>query len=693
MQNFITMVMNSLKSMSFTAIIDILVVAFIFYKGYMLIKETRAEQLLKGIAFIIILIPISAILNLSMLYFILSKTLTIGIISVVIIFQPEIRRALEHLGRSAFEDKHGFVDKEQRNIYVNEIVNAVSNLADSKTGALIAIEQGTGLGEIISSGTIIEAKITSNLLENIFVVNTPLHDGATIIGKDKILAAGCVLPLTNNKEINKKLGTRHRAGIGLSEISDALVIIVSEETGIISLAINGRLTRNYDKDRLRSILLKIMDHREEKNVKTAGKQKVIVQLVCILLSLCLWIYVTNIKNPIKSYELKNVPVEILNSNSLQDSGLALVPNQNFYVNLKIEGNTQDLFNVDKDSFKIIVDLSEYVLKKGENKVAVNIKESPSSITIKNSNGLTISVNTEEYATNEVPVKSEINITSKSSYYVATPVFSPKTVVVSGPKSLVKKVTKVVAQGEESNASKTIVKDFIISPVDENDNEVIGVKLSEKWVEGTIEINEGKVVPIKINTTGTLKDGLTLKSISGDIAEVGITGPEDVLRNISEIGTEEINLSEIKDSTNIEVALGIPDKISIYNGKSSINVNISIDKAKTKDFTIAYSIVGAADGLTITPDSNKVTITVSANSDVLDSLTEENFNAQLDVSQYTEAGEYNKAPEVTIVNADNITINNVSEVKLTVTKNSEDNNNGSIETDKENNADGKEQAKE
>ena len=244
MQNFISMIMNSLKSMSLTAIIDILVVAFIFYKGYMLIKETRAEQLLKGIAFIIILIPISSILNLSMLYFILSKTLTIGIISVVIIFQPEIRRALEHLGRSAFEDKHGFEDREQRNIYVSEIVNAVSNLAETKTGALIAIEQGTGLGEIIASGTIIEAKITSNLLENIFVVNTPLHDGATIIGRDKILAAGCVLPLTNNKEINKKLGTRHRAAIGLSEISDALVIIVSEETGIISLAINGRLTRN-----------------------------------------------------------------------------------------------------------------------------------------------------------------------------------------------------------------------------------------------------------------------------------------------------------------------------------------------------------------------------------------------------------------------------------------------------------------
>ena len=128
------------------SIVDILVVAFIFYKGYMLIKETRAEQLLKGIAFIVILIPISALLKLTMLYFILNKTLTIGVLSVVIIFQPEIRRALEHLGRSAFEDEYGFEDREKRNIYVNEIVTAVSNLAETKTGALIAIEQSTGLG-------------------------------------------------------------------------------------------------------------------------------------------------------------------------------------------------------------------------------------------------------------------------------------------------------------------------------------------------------------------------------------------------------------------------------------------------------------------------------------------------------------------------------------------------------------------
>jgi len=272
MQEFYNMLVNTIKNMSIWSILDILVVSFIFYKGYLLMKETRAEQLLKGIALIVILIPVSSILKLDMLNFILNKTLTIGVLSVVIIFQPEIRRALEHLGRSAFEEIHNGQSVEKRNETVNEIVIAVSCLAESKTGALIAIEQGTGIGEVFASGTIIDAKLSSNLLENIFVVNTPLHDGATIIRKNRIYAAGCVLPLTGANLINKKLGTRHRAAIGLSENSDALIIVVSEETGVISLAVNGRLTRNYDKEKLKTILLKIMENRDSKKVKTAGEK-------------------------------------------------------------------------------------------------------------------------------------------------------------------------------------------------------------------------------------------------------------------------------------------------------------------------------------------------------------------------------------------------------------------------------------
>ncbi|MBV4419014.1 diadenylate cyclase CdaA [Clostridium tyrobutyricum] len=258
------MVVNSVRYINVSSVMDILVVSYILYKGYMLMKETRAEQLLKGIILLIFLIPISSFFNLTMLNWILTKTLTIGVLSIVIIFQPEIRSALEHLGRTTFIDKHIMQDEKAIKKLIDEIVNAVENLSKSKTGALIVIEQVTGLEDIIKTGTKLDAVVSSALLENIFVVNTPLHDGATIIRNDRIVSAGCFLPLTHNNSLNRKLGTRHRAAIGMSENSDALVIIVSEETGTISLAVHGRITREYTKERLKNLLIRIMKNRSEK---------------------------------------------------------------------------------------------------------------------------------------------------------------------------------------------------------------------------------------------------------------------------------------------------------------------------------------------------------------------------------------------------------------------------------------------
>lgn len=254
----IDMIKNTLLNLRIASIVEILIVAWLLYKLYWLIKETRAEQLLKGMLIILALIPISYIANMTMLYFLLSRAITLGVLSFVIIFQPEIRRALEHLGRSAFNDRHITPEERAWDELITEIVNAVESMSLSKTGALIAIEQQTMLREIITTGTIIDAKVSAPLLENIFVPNTPLHDGAMIIRDDRIVAAGCMLPLTSSSEISKKLGTRHRAAIGLTEVSDAAVIVVSEETGVISLALNGKLVRNYDKDRLKAILLKIL---------------------------------------------------------------------------------------------------------------------------------------------------------------------------------------------------------------------------------------------------------------------------------------------------------------------------------------------------------------------------------------------------------------------------------------------------
>lgn len=271
--DFVNIITNTVQNISVFSVLDIIVVSYIFYKVYMLMNETRAEQLLKGILFIILLIPISSLLHLTTLNWILNKTLTIGVLSLIIIFQPEIRKALEHIGRSAFTDKHILENEEKMDEVVTQIVNAVENLSKSRTGALIIFEQTTGLGDVISTGTKLDSIVSSALLENIFVVNTPLHDGASIIRNDRIAAAGCFLPLTNNTEINKQLGTRHRAAIGISEVSDALVIIVSEETGVISLAVNGNLTRYYTKERLKDILIKIITYRQTKKVTYREKVK------------------------------------------------------------------------------------------------------------------------------------------------------------------------------------------------------------------------------------------------------------------------------------------------------------------------------------------------------------------------------------------------------------------------------------
>lgn len=248
-----------IRLFKFTDIVDIFIIGIIIYNLLKTIRETRAVQLIKGLVILILTLQISAWLNLNTLNFVLRNTMQIGLFAIVVIFQPELRNILERLGRSKAGDLLAFnvnaVNSEfQDEKIINEIVDACMNMSHSKTGALIVLERTTKLGDITKSGTPINAEITSSLIENIFVPNTPLHDGAIIIREEKISNAGCLLPLTSNTNLSRELGTRHRAALGVSEISDALVIVVSEETGKISLAVNGTLTRNLSDEALKKAL-------------------------------------------------------------------------------------------------------------------------------------------------------------------------------------------------------------------------------------------------------------------------------------------------------------------------------------------------------------------------------------------------------------------------------------------------------
>lgn len=245
-------------------VLDIVIVAYLVYKILGFIQETRAQQLVRGLVVLGIVFFLSDFLNLYLLNWLLRNFVTMGLFALIVLFQPELRRGLEQLGRrNIVSGQFRSLDKENAIEVVKEIVAAVDDFSATRTGALIVFERETMLNDIIETGTIVDARISVRLLGNLFYEGSPLHDGAVIIRGDRIHAASCVLPLTEKKNIGRNLGTRHRSGLGVSEVSDALVIVVSEETGVISVAENGNFRRFMDLKSVEKILLGVYMPQEE----------------------------------------------------------------------------------------------------------------------------------------------------------------------------------------------------------------------------------------------------------------------------------------------------------------------------------------------------------------------------------------------------------------------------------------------
>ena len=251
---------NTVERLTVNDLIDILIVTFMIYNLLLLTRETKANQVIKGVGILFLAYWISDLLELQAFNWIMKYIMDAGAVVLVVLFQPELRRALEKIGRkTGLIDKTHQADPDEVERMVGEIVRAMENLSHRKVGALIVIEHKTPLGDIIETGNPIDSIVSAPLLEQIFEPNTPLHDGALIIRGTRIVAAGCFLPLTEENSISIQLGTRHRAGIGVTENTDATTLIVSEETGTMSMARGGKLTRHLDADAIRTVLHGIYD--------------------------------------------------------------------------------------------------------------------------------------------------------------------------------------------------------------------------------------------------------------------------------------------------------------------------------------------------------------------------------------------------------------------------------------------------
>ena len=261
--DMISAILSSLRAFNpFSDTIDILIISFVFYQLVLFARRSRAGQLVKGIFLLVVFYGLAVMLQLRTVTWLLNNVITIGFMAAVVIFQPELRRTLERMGQSASWSSKLFgsyrrADPSLRGAWQSAVVaicDAAEQLSDTRTGALMVLERRNNLDEIIRTGTPMHADVIREMLGTIFYEGTPLHDGAVVIRDGEIVAAGCVLPLSNNLEMGKDMGTRHRAGLGMSENSDAIVVIVSEETGIISLAKNGVLIRRLDRQNLFNLL-------------------------------------------------------------------------------------------------------------------------------------------------------------------------------------------------------------------------------------------------------------------------------------------------------------------------------------------------------------------------------------------------------------------------------------------------------
>lgn len=398
------------------------------------------------------------------------------------------------------------------------------------------------------------------------------------------------------------------------------------------------------------------------------KEKIIIKLICLLLSFGLWIYVTNVENPIQTYTLKNVPVKLTNTEHLKDYDLAIAPNQNFTVDLKLEGDANQLYSVNKDQFNLVADLGEYALKKGENNVPIEIKDMPSNINVKSDKTQSIKIILESYETKKFKVTSNVNVNFANGVYKDSVTPTEQTVTVSGPESAVNSVSAVSMIGEVNEVNENMTKNFGLQPLNEDGNLVKGVSLNDTQGTLNIKVSKGKVVNIDPDYTGHLPDGYSLSKSELSKSTVQVFGENKDLEAISSIKTEKIDLSNITSDVSKKVNLVIPPNVKVSQNTVNINLGVTKEEPKTKELNISVNYTGLGEGLTLTNQGTTTKVVIQGLDSYINTVGEKDLTATVDLSSYKDSGTFDIEPVVKLVTENkNITIKTVDKVSFTVNK--------------------------
>ena len=626
-------------------IIEIGIIILVFYYILKNIKGTRAWILAKGCIILFALYGVAYFASFNVITFISSGLFTFLVTALVIMFQPELRKILENLGRKNLTINKivGLVGKnkeEDNELYttksIEEIIKSVNAMSKAKTGALILIERKNSLMDYEESGIKLNADISSQLIMNAFEKNTPLHDGAMIIRRNKITAATCYLPLSDNRNIDKKLGTRHRAAIGASEETDALIIVVSEETGAISIVEEGRIRHKVSIEKLRETLvdnktiLGLSSTNEQKGKNKYHKTKLWV--LSIIFGVCLWTFVTITIDPVITMDFNNIPVEIINDSTLTDDGHIYEIAKGDTVNISVTGQRSYLNGLTTESFVATADASEVSITNSIN-IEVRSKFNNSHITIDTHNAL-LTVSIEEKASVECNIFVEKKGKEAEGFFVSSVIPTSKTITITGPKSIVKTVDKAIATVDVSHISDNfedeasfIVYDRNGDPLDLKHCELSMQKIS---VEGFV--SHTKTVPLNITAyDSSLEDCvIVINNLNITQTEVEVSATDEILEEIESIDVE-IDIATMPQKINMTIDMQnyMPENVTYAGSRTEMELSMEVQRLVKQNIMISSHQISMKNGSGIIHNS-ACEIVVQYDYTSPESITLENLKPFIDL---------------------------------------------------------------
>ena len=596
--------------LDFVGVIEIALMAIMFYYIAKSLKNTRAWVILKGLAVVFLFYLIAYLLNLNVIVFIFKSFFLFIGIAIVVIIQPELRKMIEKIGAKNINKSNirkitgSLVRSKKSNIVeeyrvsdksIQEIVKGCFLMSKVKTGALIVIEGNIPLSDIVESGIQINADITSALLINIFEKNTPLHDGALIIRDDKIIAGTCYLPLSSNNKINKDLGTRHRAAIGVSEISDACVIVVSEETGNVSFIKNGDIKYNVSREELFEHLNRVKTKNIHlKNKKSIKDINIGLRIASLFVAAVMWVLVISSVNPVSTVTFRNIPIEYKNSELITETGKTFTANSTGYVNVTVKDRKDVVDSIKNDDFTVVADFSKlsYV-----NCVPLEIEtiDYPNSDFILSQESISISM--EDVISTEIEIEVEMIGETDSKYYISKLTLSDGSIVVSGAKSIIDTLNKAVVIINESEITENCRVKLEPKIYDKNGSEVdkSTITINKDEVYADVLLYSTKEVPLKLSavfSNNNLEE--LVKGTTCDIDSVVIAGPDDVLEAVNEINIDipiDINIEDISKNTFIKNIIlqdyvsSISENIIVTSQYNRVNLTIEFLEFSSKTLSI------------------------------------------------------------------------------------------------------------